>query len=605
MDNAAPAVAHGRALSDFGDLLPAERLLVERCRIGEPAEVSEELPGEATDANKVRAGLVRFLALGGDAGAAVHEKGVHLQGAWIEGVLDLEGVAITRPLLLWSCRMEDFIAYRARFRHLHIAGSHLVGTFRGDDLVCESSLLLRNGFRCEGEIRLTQAKIAGTVDCGDASFEHPGGYALVADRASIDGGVFLNRDFKANGIVSFSGAEIGGSLSCRSAQISNAGQMALLCSRAKIAGSVLIDHGASITGTTEFIGATIGGDFSCKGGHFENSERDALTLERARIVGALFLDEGCNVSGCVKLDGATVGADLLCGGGIFQHADGTALSLAGARVEGKLDLGKITIAAGALDLSSARVATLWDTTESWTSARGRYILDGFTYVRIGGSGPIDAPARVSWLRGQSTDHLKRGFRPQPWEQAISVLRAMGHPNAAREVAIAKQKQLWRAGRIPLGALPFHWAYGLLVGYGFKAPRLVFFMILAWAACGSAYWVAANPGAVGLQTPFIVPRAKEPSVACLTALAGRANAAACTRPAPDYSEFNPWVYSFDVLLPVINLGYRTEWQPAVQDAKGNPIPWGRRLRALYWLEIAFGWVSGLLLIGVLGNLIKKD
>ncbi len=605
MGDSSPTVAHGRALSDFGELSAAEDLLVKSCRIGEPAEVGNSVPSESNDDNRVRAGLIRFLALGGDSGAAVHEKGVHLQGAWIEGALDLEGVTIACPLLLWSCRMEDFIALRARIRHLHIDGSHLAGDFSGDDLVCESSLFLSNGFRCDGQVRLLQAKIAGTLGFAGGIFNNPEGYAILADRATVDGGVYLHNKFDAKGLVAFSGAEIGGDLDCTGAQIAKPGELALFCGRAKIAGSVFIDEGARVVGQTNFIGTTIGSDFNCSDGHFENGTNTALTLERARIAGSLFIGNGCTATGGIRLGAATVGADVHCDRGMFQNSNGTALSIAGARIEGMLNLGEVEILEGTFDLSSARVGTLSDTAESWTSARGRYVLDGFTYARIGGSGPVDAPARIKWLRGQSADHLKRAFRPQPWEQAISVLRAMGHPNAAREVAIAKQKQLWRAGRVPLGALPFHWAYGLLVGYGFKAPRLVFFMVVVWAACASAYWVAANPASVGLQTPFIAPKAKEPSAACLAALASAREPDACAQPSPDYSEFNPWVYSFDVLLPVINLGYRTEWQPVVQDSGGNSIPWGGRLRALYWFEIAFGWVSGLLLIGVLGNLIKKD
>jgi hypothetical protein len=69
--------------------------------------------------------------------------------------------------------------------------------------------------------------------------------------------------------------------------------------------------------------------------------------------------------------------------------------------------------------------------------------------------------------------------------------------------------------------------------------------------------------------------------------------------------SPLIYSADVLLPVVDLGYKDEWQPVVADRDGNPLIWGRLLRFFYWFEIAFGWVAGLLLVGVPGNLIKKD
>jgi hypothetical protein len=49
---------------------------------------------------KIDAGFVRFLTLGGDESAPVHENGVHLQGAWLEGVLDLGDCDLVRPIIL-------------------------------------------------------------------------------------------------------------------------------------------------------------------------------------------------------------------------------------------------------------------------------------------------------------------------------------------------------------------------------------------------------------------------------------------------------------------------------------------------------------------------
>src|SRR3546814_2310360 len=72
----------GRSLSDFGTLWPAEDALLECSRIGAPTVISETRPEAETKTNRVRAAFVRFLALGGDEQAPVHENGVELQGAW-------------------------------------------------------------------------------------------------------------------------------------------------------------------------------------------------------------------------------------------------------------------------------------------------------------------------------------------------------------------------------------------------------------------------------------------------------------------------------------------------------------------------------------------
>ena len=79
---------------------------------------------------------------------------------------------------------------------------------------------------------------------------------------------------------------------------------------------------------------------------------------------------------------------------------------------------------------------------------------------------------------------------------------------------------------------------------------------------------------------------------------------CVSPVPDYESFVPLIYSLDVLLPV-DIGYAGEWTPVVRNPADKPLYLGRALRFLYWFEIGFGWLSGLLLVAALGNLIKKD
>ena len=46
-------------------------------------------------------------------------------------------------------------------------------------------------------------------------------------------------------------------------------------------------------------------------------------------------------------------------------------------------------------------------------------------------------------------------------------------------------------------------------------------------------------------------------------------------------------------------------PVLHDANGAPLLLGHVLRLLRWLEIALGWLAGLQLVGLFGNLIKKD
>lgn len=526
----------GRALADFGELSAAEKLLLESCRRGELAIIADERPEEETDANRIRAGFARFLCLGGDDRAPVHEHGVRIHGAWLDGVLDLDSVATDRRVALLHCRIERIEAACARFKFLSLRGSRLIGGLMGDGLCCEGGLILRAGFHATGGVRLVRANI-GDLDCSDGRFDCPEDAALDCDRATICGGAFLRDGFRATGMVRLNGATIGGHLDCRNGSFECDGDCALLFSGATIAGNVLLHKGFQATGGVRIAGASIAGDFDCSGRFVKTGEGDALYCKRARVGGGFLLQAGTDIQG---------GADL----------------------------------------GSMHVAALCDEADSWAGTRGHMVLDGFTYERLAGDAPTQAIQRIRWLAGQRHGHLSDQFRPQPWEQLIGVLRAMGHPDEARAIAVEKQERLRRAGRIPAAARPFHWLYGALVGYGYRPMRLVTVTLCIWLLWTLFYWAATNP-APGQPHLLAPPPARD----------GKTSA-------PDYRNFVPLIYSADVLLPVVDLGYKAEWRPVVGKDR-EPLPAGQLLRFLYWFEIAFGWVAGLLLVGVLGNLIKKD
>jgi hypothetical protein len=102
-----PKRAFGRSLADFciegattpNGLHSAEERLLECTRLGETCWIGDERPTEATPENTVRGSFLRFLLLGGDEDAPVHEKGAQLFGAFIDGDLDFEGSTILTRLV--------------------------------------------------------------------------------------------------------------------------------------------------------------------------------------------------------------------------------------------------------------------------------------------------------------------------------------------------------------------------------------------------------------------------------------------------------------------------------------------------------------------------
>ena len=155
--------AHGRSLADFwldgeeGKLHPAEAKLVAACAKGEPAIVDMRVSEGPGPDNFIRAGLLRFLALGGDAQTPVHEHGVQLMGAWIDGPFDLQGATVPALLVTVYSRIETLIVRHARLRGFYLDGSCVEAGIDGDGLHCEGDVFLRNGFRATGEVRLLGA----------------------------------------------------------------------------------------------------------------------------------------------------------------------------------------------------------------------------------------------------------------------------------------------------------------------------------------------------------------------------------------------------------------------------------------------------------------
>lgn len=273
-----PLKAAGRTLAEFEayvhtdgqPLWPAERKLLEAVRKGEVCDLLEhgriereladarsELgpdqtldvateaailrPRAKTDDNHVRPGFLRFLILGGDERAPVHERGAHVQGAWIEGVLDLDGVTAICPIF-FVCGVVagSVFLVDASIVQLGLDGSR-IASLRGDRLKARGSVFLRKGFVTKGTVRLLGAEIGGDLNCRSGRFtvseSEP---AVFCDGARITGSVNLNRGFVAEGEVRLLGAEIGGNLECSGGWFTaKGGGNALSCDSARVAGSFL------------------------------------------------------------------------------------------------------------------------------------------------------------------------------------------------------------------------------------------------------------------------------------------------------------------------------------------------------------------------------
>jgi hypothetical protein len=728
----------GRSLSDFSKLTPSERRLIDACRQGEICELGPGRPEMMSADTKIDANLVRFLALGGDESAPVHEKGVRLHGAWLDGVLDLGDCDLVRPIILSNCRIEVINADDARMPALHIESSRLERGLNGDRLDCKGVLSLVGDEVIAGEVvRLSRAAIGtltcsgpfegtlntriggkperlaidlsgavihgdlalltrtlgwvcllgadvgGNLVCTDGRFENSGGQALLCDHIKVAGNVLLNNEFHATGAVRFIGAVIGGNLVCTGGRFENSDGGAFFCDHIKVAGNVFLNNEFHATGAVRFVDAVIGGNLICSGAQFETSGDEALACDKIEVAGNVFLNDKFHARGAVVFFLAKTGGSFFCYGGRFENPGGLALvcdraeivgdlsfgdrpgrspnkaagpglhasgtvRLVGTRVGGNLDWATATIdnardtalqcdlariegvfitsgfgsAVGQVVLSDMHVGVLWDDPQSWKRVRGELVLDGFRYDRIAGA-PTNAYARIEWLKQQPRSHLTTEFRPQPWEQLISALRAMGHPREARVIAIEKQQHMFDAARMQLSEKPRwsgpseachwlaerigwqlkKWLIGDLIGFGYAPQRLLLVMVGLWAVFGLGYLWASSTGQGRLQpacSVFIA--AKEVGSGIVSANVPVAQsqtkpAAGGADPCGPTGRFDPFLYSADALLP-IDLGYQSSFKPA-------DTGWGGFFRWIAGLEVALGWLGIGLLIAALTNLIKKE
>jgi hypothetical protein len=357
--------AIGRKLSNFGKLSAAERMLRRSARKGIECQFGKRRPKEAVERFKIRAQFIRFLALGGDEATPVHEKGVQVRGAYIEGDLDLGSCKEVRPISIrQSLICGRVILQIAHTRSLDFDGSEIRVDFKAfgkaPKIAIDAAHAIINGsiymrqewdeelgkeherFKVNGQVRLVSAVISGRLQCEGGEFHNEDHWALFCSRAKIEGGVYLGQDlkrvgskpFEAFGAVRFRGVEIGGNLECENGRADASKvpandwglEPALCFDGAEIKGHVQLS-GFVAKGKVDFLGASLGGEVSCHRAKFFGAKSKvgrevALRLQNAIIKGSLYLDEGFRAMGEVNLVSADIGGRLQCENGYFLNYRG-------------------------------------------------------------------------------------------------------------------------------------------------------------------------------------------------------------------------------------------------------------------------------------------
>lgn len=345
--------------------------------------------------------------------------------------------------------------------------------------------------------------------------------AVHAKQLLTRGDLGLDKGYSASGEVYLEGAHIGGELECTGGHFSNPSGVALNAEELTIDGSLFCREEFSATGEVRLLGAHIGGQLDSTGGQFSNPSGSALTADRLIVDGSLVCRMGFSATGEVRLVGAHIGGQLDCTGGQFSNPNGSALDLQRATMAGPLRM-ESAVLQGTLDLTAAKTSSYHDNRASWPQ---KLRLDGFVYDAI-----EDASAKKRDLVKERLQWLcrdEKGYSPQIYEQLAAVYRSAGHDEDARRILIAKQRRRF-AQRNPAWQVLGH-VIDVLVGYGYRTGRAALWLAV-WLIIGT--YLFGYYFSLGDLTP-----------------ANKSNV-----PLP----FQPFLYTLDLLLPVVSLHVRDAW-----------------------------------------------
>jgi hypothetical protein len=611
----------GRSLEHFLPLNEAEERLLAACEAGQWSLPSDD-PQEPSKKPEVRAAFIRFLVLGGDEQAVVHEKGVRLSGARISGQLDLDGCIAAAPILLSGCQFDEQIV----LKDSSLKGCGLfdctVNGIQGDRLQCDGSFHFKAGSLSNGELRFLEATIGGAFDLNGSKISVDEGDALSCDGMTVGGDILLGAGFNATGPTRLLGVDVGGDLNCIGGRFEGTTEPALSCERSVVGGSVFFRNGFHAAGEARLHGLRIGGNFDCAAARFDNPDGISLRADKMHIGRNAFLRNGCHSWGTFRLDGVTIEGTLDFEDGKFESTNDLAIYCQECRILGRIVFRNVECSGG-VSLIGTTAAALCDDEQSWSAP---ILLHGFRFERID-DGPTDAVRRIAWLKKQQLVEAGKLFWPQPWEHLAYILRQMGYVEEGRLIAMEKQREMRRhnvigsrkpvyVGAAPMMALDrarvrvinrferfLHRLYGALAGYGYRPLRTFMLMTLFWLIAAGVFAAAE---ARGLFVPSAASLLTDSEFkACGPRAEGLIRWTRCPRLPRDYTTFDPLMYSLDVILPLVDLKQEGDWEPLVRRGPGWRMWNGLLVRGIMWAEILFGWIGSLLIVSALGRLVQKD
>lgn len=435
------------------------------------------------------------VTAGGDAAAVL------LEGADI-GLLRADGTVLT-------CARAPAIDAN----ECHIGRDALFSRFEDDHLTRRFSATGRSDL---GAIRLRGARIDGVLTI-TGSVANESGPALEASDVTIGQSVFLNvmdaEGGDTGGAVRLSGARIGGSLGLPHATVTNEIGPAVTADGVTVGGDVSLNSlkatGRGYGGVIRLLGAHIGGQLRCSAATVAGDGGPALAADGLTVDQDVFLDDGFAATGdgslgVVRLAGARIDGQLVCSDASLTSTAGSAMSADGLTVGQDLYLLRTTATgsgdSAVLDMANTQVGRVLHyrpgPVTNTTNPGGRINVDGLTY-----QGLPDGLTASEWLRVIRRD--TPAYAAQPYQYLAAALSAAGNDDEARHVHIAqRQDQLDRKALTGTGLRAWVRFTGVILGYGYRPSRALLYLsgvVIAsviLAIVLGAHGALARPGTTG-------------------------------------------------------------------------------------------------------------
>ncbi|MFD9890772.1 hypothetical protein ACFWY9_15610 [Amycolatopsis sp. NPDC059027] len=486
------------------ELSPAEDRVLRAFARGAEADFREDSDDGASwgPERTVRAEFLRWLLLTGKAEDGV-VPALRVAGARISGKLDLAGADVPCPVRFHACHFDQLLDVEAaRTRQLDLNASVLPG-LRGARVRMAGALHL-TACRVTGDVRLAGARIAGPLLAEHARLEATEGRALRLDTAHIENDLWAP-GLKAIGPVTMEGAAIDGALNLRDAELSSPGDVCLDGTNLGVGSGVLASRLATV-GEVRLTGARVGGTLDITEATLTSAGGKALRADNV-VVGADLRATRVSARGCVDLRGGKITGRLDLAHAELSNDDGVLALRVSSGSAAELSLREAKPIRGLVSLQNARFDLLTAPPEVWPEV---VKLNG---LRYGALAPhLPARERLPLLKRNED-----GFVPESYTQLAAAYSSVGDDVSAREVGLARQRH--QRGTRPRYARIWGYLQDVTVGYGYRPLR---------AAAWLALLLAVGTLVFGFHHPPALDAGKAPV-------------------------FNPFVYTLDLLLPIVDFG----------------------------------------------------